>query len=62
MTNKTDFDKVASEFQTVLAAVSNEGVSTDTLIEVEYALQSAWCEVNDGVDSLEDVEAIYPDD
>ena len=56
-----DLDTVANAFQDVLAAVHDD-VEVETLMTVESRLQRVWAEVNDDVDSIEDMEAIYPDD
>jgi len=57
-----DYDKVADSFQAVFEAIREEKASTDTVTAIEMNLQTAWAEINDDVDSIEDMERIYPDD
>jgi len=57
-----DLDKIAESFQSVLGTVQMEDVSPQTMIVVESRLQTVWAEVNPDVESVEDMEAIYPDE
>jgi len=59
---KMDLDKIAESFQSVLGTVQMEDVSPQTIIVVESRLQTVWAEVNPDVESVEDMEAIYPDE
>jgi chorismate mutase len=56
-----DLETIAEACQSILGTVQTEDVSPQTLIVVETRLQTIWAEVNDEVDSLEDIEEIYPD-
>lgn len=62
MSGDIDLDKVAKSFQSVLEAVENEDVSAQTVIIVESRLQTVWAEINEDVGSIEDMEAIYPNE
>lgn len=57
-----DLDKIAESFQSVLGTVQTEDVSPQTMIVIESRLQTVWAEVNPNVESVEDMEAIYPDE
>jgi len=57
-----DLDKIAESFQSVLGTVQMEDVSPQTMVVVESRLQTVWAEVNPDVESVEEMEAIYPDE
>jgi len=57
-----DLDKIADCFQSVLGTVQMEDISPQTMIVIESRLQTVWAEVNDDVESVEGMEAIYPDE
>jgi len=60
--SEPDLDKIAEASQSILAMAQFEDVTTTGMATIEARLQTIWAEVNEDVDSVEDMEAIYPDD